>query len=430
MGKKPFKEFSLRHDQLGSNSPVKTHVVLTVPVGRGSAWCFDGAGRQGGGEEMNPQELRLKITDLSRGGAGLARDESGRVVFVPFTAPGDVVRVQLTSEDRRYAEAQVVEILEPSELRQEPVCPAFGRCGGCQWQHLPYSYQWETKVKGVAHALKRVNLELPSNLELAPAEQIWNYRNRIQLRGKAQSLGFYQARSQTLVAVEGCPIARPELNAQWEQVRKQGSQLRRPFKVELEVLPSGEVRSTWNSRHSAGGFRQVHDAQNEKLKAWIQKVIPESDILYDLYGGSGNLSLPLVDRCSRIHCVDLGAPRQKPEGVADHFEFHRSAVDTWLAAQRFESPSPLRSSSSPQISAIIDPPRDGLRGEFQEVAQAMDRMQVNQIVAIGCDPDSWARDLSGWVKKGWTLQRVFLVDLFPQTYHIESVGLLVSCREF
>src|SRR5580704_6655799 len=97
--------------------------------------------------------LELEITDLARAGAGVARDPSGRVVFVPLTAPGDRVRAQVVDADKRYAQAILLEVLKPSPLRAQAPCTVFGRCGGCQWQHISYELQWKTKRGGVLHAL-------------------------------------------------------------------------------------------------------------------------------------------------------------------------------------------------------------------------------------------------------------------------------------
>jgi 23S rRNA (uracil1939-C5)-methyltransferase len=372
-------------------------------------------------------ELILKITDLARGGSGVAKDAEGRVVFVPFTATGDSVRVRIVETHKNYAHAEIVEILEPSKDRQPAPCPVFGQCGGCQWQHLPYGIQWDTKVKGVLQALKKANLELTETPELVPAEEIWNYRNRVQLRGMGKDLGFFRASSRELVPADQCFIARPEINKSWEETRLEGSALPGPYKVEIEVLLGGQVRKVWNSPHSAEGFRQVHDEQNEKLKKWVASVLPDNDVLYDLFGGSGNLSLPLVNHSREIHCVDLGTPHVRSANLPQHLHFHRSAVDRWLT-HRVASLKLTKSASlqGGKISAILDPPRAGLKAQFPIIASAVESLGVKRLVAVGCDPDSWARDLSQWVKRGWKLKKVMLVDLFPQTSHVESVGLLVS----
>ena len=362
-------------------------------------------------------EITLKIQDLARGGAGVARDESGRVVFVPYTAPGDLVRIRIVETKKNYAQAELIEILEPSPQRQKPPCPVFGRCGGCQWQHLPYEIQWKTKVQGVLHALSRVQIAPPGPPEELPAERIWEYRNRVQLRGFKGELGFFAPGTNDRVPVDRCAIARPEINAVWEETRLEGARLERPYKVEVEVMPDGSVRKSWNSSHGAHGFRQVHDEQNEKLKAWVARGIAPGGALLDLFGGAGNLSLGLMDRTATIDCVDTGAPRDREE-PGRKYRFHRESVARWVVKKASLNPRPVFD------SAILDPPREGLGADFAAIAQSLESLGVRQIAAVGCDPDAWARDVSKFVKRGWQLTNVAILDLFPQTPHVESLALL------
>jgi len=358
--------------------------------------------------------LELTISDLSRGGAGVARDPNGRVVFVKYTAPGDRIRARITEQEKRYAQAELVEILERSPVRIEPRCPVFGKCGGCQWQHLTYEYQWKTKVQGVLHALKRVQIEVPGLPEERPADQVWNYRNRVQLRGDRVKLGYYAAGSHDIVDIPDCPIARSELNALLPEIRKKGGELPRPYKVELEVFPDGQIQTHWNARHAAGGFRQVHDQQNEKLQDWVSENLPRGGALLDLYGGSGNLSRGIADRFREIHCVDVSSPA----GKASNYEFHKQAVAPWLTRNE------AMLATKGHWSVILDPPREGLADDFEPIADALARIGAQEIVAVGCDADSWARDVSKFVRRGWQLVRVGVLDLFPQTPHVESLGLL------
>jgi tRNA/tmRNA/rRNA uracil-C5-methylase (TrmA/RlmC/RlmD family) len=371
-------------------------------------------------------EITLTIHDLARGGAGVARDESGRIVFVPYTAPGDRVRARILeprdarAAKKNYAQAELIEVIEPSPSRVRPPCPVFGRCGGCQWQHLPYELQWRTKVAGVAHALKRVQVELPGPMGELPAERVWNYRNRVQLRGEGHELGFFAAGTHERVPVAACAIARPEINAVWEQVREEGARLPRPYKVEVEALPDGSIRKSWNAPHGAQGFRQVHDEQNEKLKAWVADRIAPGGKLLDLYGGAGNLSLGLAGKMASIDCVDVGSPRGPGPGPS--YRFHRSAVAPWVERQASavkNAPTALRYGS-----AVLDPPREGLAEDFGVIARSLEELGVAEIVAVGCDPDAWARDVSRFIKRGWRLEEVAVLDLFPQTPHVESLALL------
>lgn len=367
-------------------------------------------------------DIEVQVMDLARGGAGVARDEQGRVVFVPFSAPGDRLKVRVLEESKRYAQGEIIEVLTPSPVRQEPPCPVFGVCGGCQWQHLPYELQWKTKFQGALQALKRVQVEAPESLDLIPATQLWEYRNRVQMRGDKGKIGFFRRGSQELVAVDRCAVARPEINRVLEQVQMEGARFGGAYKVEIEVLPSGEVRRIWNSRHAAEGFRQVHDEQNERLKQWVTKEIGACDVLLDLYGGSGNLSFPLVDYAQEIHCVDLSVPKKRPVDAPGHLHFHHSSVFKWVK-QNASSP-PWIMQGGQNISAVLDPPREGLGKEFAEIADAVEKLKVQHLVTVGCDPDSWAKDVSRWVRRGWVIQKIMVLDLFPQTPHVEAVASL------
>ena len=132
----------------------------------------------------------LQITEVSRSGAGIGRADDGRVVFVPFTAAGDKCKVKITKQKNNYAEGELLELIESSPVRISPLCPVFGHCGGCQWQHIPYEQQWQIKNNGVRESMQRARLNLPLHWDEFPAEKIWEYRNRIQLRGFKSEIGF------------------------------------------------------------------------------------------------------------------------------------------------------------------------------------------------------------------------------------------------
>jgi 23S rRNA (uracil1939-C5)-methyltransferase len=360
--------------------------------------------------------LTLKIDDLARAGSGVAREPSGQVVFVPFTAPGDRIEARVLKIHKRFIEAELLKIIEPSPVRISPKCAVFTKCGGCQWQHLPYALQWETKTKGVKHALKRVGIESVTQWDLFPSEKNWEYRNRVQLRGFGNQLGFYAPESHQLVNLDRCEIARPEINEAIPSARKEAEKTRKEglFKVEIEVDENNAVQTAWNSKHSAFGFRQVHEEQNEKLKHWIEKTFELTDQhgVLDLFGGNGNLSLNLASRVKEIHCVDLHARSLVKQ---DRFFFHKSLVVPWIKTAKLEV--------MPRV-AIIDPPRDGIGEDIHEFHSSLLRLNVGQLILVGCDPDSWARDVYRLTNKGWKLERAAIFDFFPQTRHVESAALL------
>jgi 23S rRNA (uracil1939-C5)-methyltransferase len=343
---------------------------------------------------------------------------------VPFTAPGDQVRVEILFQDKRYAEGRVLEILTSSADRVVPPCPAFGRCGGCEWQHLPYERQWQAKRSGLVHALKRVEVHTENiSWQEYPAERVWEYRNRIQLRGQGNSIGFYERGSKKLVPIEKCWIARPELNERITSARDAGSARPREYKLELEVFPDGEVTESWNSGHSALGFRQVHDEQNEKLIQWVSAHAGQGGTLLDLYGGSGNLSQGIAARFQEVHCVDVGAPAQPQSTTPIHFHFQRSDVLGWLKREHIR----LRSSPTP-FHLILDPPREGLGEDLGAIVEVLKTLPVQETLLIGCEPDPWARALHRFQKHGWDLRSLGALDFFPQTHHVEALAVLRKDR--
>lgn len=369
------------------------------------------------------ETIILRVSDLSRGGAAVARDEEGCVYFIPRAAPGDVVQVRVVKRKKKYAETQLLKVIEPSGIRQIPKCKVFEKCGGCEWQHIPYSLQWETKSRGIKQALSRVQIEIPAGLEEFPAEQIWSYRNRIQLRGWKDCIGFFEVGSHQTVPIERCETAMEEINANLQQVRQSGSSLARTYKVEMEVLPDREIRVTWNSRHGEHGFRQIHDEQNEKLRAWIQSCLSEGRIVFDLFGGDGNLSREMAGKMVEVHCVDLSVPETRKAGLPDNFYYHQAGVLPWLL-KRVENQEFDQKASVLPASVILDPPRAGIGDALAEIDGALKKLFVSQLICVGCEADAWARDLSRFLKRGWMLKRVGIFDFFPQTHHVESAAFL------
>jgi 23S rRNA (uracil1939-C5)-methyltransferase len=364
--------------------------------------------------------MKVRISDLSRGGSGVARLESGEVIFVPFTAPGDEVEVEVTDRKKNYSEGKLLRILEPSPRRVEPPCPHFMRCGGCSWQHLPYALQFDTKKKGLLHALTRKGIPIENiPVDELPASSPYFYRNRIQLHGNADSrqLGFFRPGTREIVDLESCLIAEKRINQSLPSLREQGfREFRGEFKLEIDLSGEGEVRTAWNRRHAAFGFRQVNDEQNRNLQNWIASHIQDADLLYDLYGGNGNLSLPLISRFGEIHCVDAHNGRSE-EPLPPHFHKVRQDMARWSSAPLDER------QAGRSASVILDPPREGIAEALSPLIQKISRLSLRSVILVGCDVDAFTRDVHRMTQKGFRLERLGALDLFPQTPHIESLAL-------
>ncbi len=372
--------------------------------------------------------LQGHVVDLSAKGSGLVKHPDYGTIFIPWTLPGDEITFEITENTGRYSFGKLLQITKPSALRLTPPCAVFGTCGGCQWQHIPYPLQWETKLKGIQTACTRVGIQLPPvAIESFPAaaHQTYGYRNRIQMRGIKETLGFYAPGTHHIVPTHECKIATPNINAVLPDIAQQGRLRKKPYKVEIQSTgdptDSNLVEVFWNQSHAAGGFRQVNDAQNAQLQQWIYQKFENltqtpafKPGLLDLFGGNGNLSTPVASLFSQVHCVDLhiNPPSNKGSTV-----FHNQDVTTFLKA--FPTPTMGR-----EFFAIIDPPRIGLYKSVKMIGQEFDRLGVKNLILVGCDVDSWARDLCAFHKIGFQVTQAAGFDFFPQTIHLESAALL------
>ncbi len=367
------------------------------------------------------EEFQIQIDDLSRGGAGVARLASGEVVFVPHTAPGDFVRVRILERKKNYSQGELIEVITPSSGRIPAPCPHFTKCGGCSWQHIPYSLQFEVKKKGLLHALSRAGVETKDiPVDELPADAPYGYRNRIQLHGNAsrRELGFFRPGTREIVDLNACAIADERINRAIPALREQGfSEFQEDFKLELDVSPEGEVRAAWNLRNAAFGFRQVNDSQNSKLRAWISTHLRPAEILFDLYGGDGNLSLGVADRFEEVECADTFTPKHRAAHLPEHFRFVRMDIEKWARTALPES----RKGKSTCV--IADPPREGISRTLDPILQKLSHQKMESLILVGCEVDAFTRDTRGLLRAGFRLERLGVLDLFPQTPHVESLAL-------
>ena len=435
------------------------------------------------------REAVVTIDKLVNGGAGFGRVD-GKACFVPFTAPGDVARFRVTAEKRSYVEGELVELLEASRLRVTPVCPVFGICGGCNWQHIAYSAQIEQKEEIFADLLWRSGrVERKHILPLIPAQEPYGYRSRIQLKVRIKDgrphLGFFRTKSHDVVAVpEACAIAPDDINRIIGKLRQLLQHLPEPHAVpqidvsrgdngsaivivhytgagyagfseflrkENETLNfadgifiRGENRSILEKvfgieelsyripevfipgsslkrlSFSKGGFSQVNYQQNLQLVrlVWNWAELTGREKVLDLYCGNGNFTIPLAGFAD---CM-VGFEEYGPS-IADarrncevnnirNVDFHCS--DAALEVKK------LASAGARFDVILLDPPRSGAA----DVVSRIHELKPRAILYVSCDPATLARDVGILKNNNYEVVRCQPVDMFPQTYHTESVTLL------
>jgi len=427
------------------------------------------------------------IDSLAFGGNGVTRI-NGKVCFVPFSCPGDRVRLVVTTEKRSYQTARIVELLEPSPERVEPPCPVFGRCGGCAWQHIEYGRQLQAKRQILADTLWRgarvdgscVKSALPS-----PAQ--YGYRSRIQLKlqmtaGKLH-IGFFRGNSHTVEDIpRGCPVALPVINQSMAALRTiMPAFPGRACVPEVSINSAGEgcvAVVSYNGRDLAGttrffmehradlapltglfldtgrkggltsvfgdealtyvlptaaadgkvcrlsyrpgGFSQVNLDQNRTMLELVRRLaaFQGTERLLDLYCGNGNFSLPLAGEVAAV----LGVEEYAGSIATATANMSANGISNaeFICADAVTAVRKLAASGRRFDTVIIDPPRAGAAGVVQELV----RLEPSRIIYVSCDPSTLARDCGILVNSGFHVRESVPLDMFPQTFHLESITLL------
>ena len=364
-------------------------------------------------------KLNLKIGDIAFGGEGVARVDE-LVVFIPFVALGETVEAELTELKKRFARARLLRVLEPAEQRVQPLCPYFGDCGGCQYQHLDYPAQLLLKRKQVADLFERIGgFESQRVTEVIPCPQPYGYRNRIMLRSQwdkfkqGLNLGFIRADNRLVVDIERCAIAEPALNEQLLSVRSHPPP-KGGLKVVLRIPPDD-----WDVPPDS--FFQNNFFLLPRLVELVRERLSQARTrqLLDLYCGVGFFSLELADQVERFVGVEydqlaIKAARQKA--------LRRGRVNGEFIAGRAEEllPRLVQSSVPEQTTVLLDPPRKGCAPEMLELLR---QSRPAQILYISCHPATMARDLNVLCSDSvFMVSQVVPVDMFPQTAHIECVA--------
>ncbi len=366
------------------------------------------------------QIISLKIDKLSFGGDGIGRYQNF-VIFVPFSAPGDELEVQITESKRTFAKANILKILKPSPHRVSPDCKVFGTCGGCQWQHISYGEQLKQKQLILTEMAHKEGLELPPNIEMIPSKS-YAYRNRVQLRAFRDRLGFFQKNSHSVIDIDGCPVALPIINDGIKSLRSK-LPVAREKKFEIYKINDTEIHISENMAHGEElGFSQNNEECNQKLINHVVEYCKDfsSNNLWDLYCGKGNFSIPLAQNLEKKNIigveVNANSIREVSRKTHDitNLEFVCSDVKPWL------NKIPLT-----QAVVVLDPPRIGCDQEF---LTTLLRHPLEGIVYISCNPSVLFRDLKRIQKSrpDLKIKKVKLFDMFPQTYHFEALVQLAT----
>lgn len=370
----------------------------------------------------------------------------GEVVFTPFVLPGEAVEAERTEARKHVQRARLLRIEEPSPDRVAPPCPVFGRCGGCQYQHATYDAQLRLKRDILVETLRRVGkIEFDAGQIAIESAEPFGYRNRAQFHFDGGRVGYREMNSRRLVGVGQCPIGSPKINeilaklnrmvrdrrwprfigslevftderqVQWNVLESQQPVAKRFFDWLAEEVPgtvSGPLEYAVNEdlfQVSGTSFFQVNRFLLPRL---AELAIGEASgaVAWDLYAGVGLFSLPLARRFERVVAVEAGRSaadlRHNAERARARVEVASEQAEVFLA----------KAKSAPDF-ALADPPRAGLG---KAAAARLAELRPRTMVIVACDPATLARDLAA-LQPVYEIERITMVDLFPQTFHLETI---------
>ena len=433
--------------------------------------------RRGSNRDPHGECYTLRIEKMVQGGEGMARLEDGRVCFVAGALPGELCKVRLTFQKKDFTKGRVVEVIEPSPDRVKPLCPLYGKCGGCSLQHLASEKQAEYLEKVERENFRRLaHAELPEDFVIHTGNA-WGYRNRARVvfRGNAGGdasanregsancarFGFRGEESNNIIPFENCPVLTDALN---EFLRGPAATLladnrnpsgRRDVDVNIFDNGTGEISFYYPGMHKSdfdahaisiveiGGRKIEADASVffqsnlgllPKLVDAVRKAVDEglasgkatNDWLIDLFSGVGFFACILQDKFKKITTVE------REEGCLKHAKVNLSAPAAVPTAKNSAVPV-IENVSAPAedwllenvvdmpATLIVDPPRTGLP---KEALSAIVKSSVNRLIYVSCDPVTLARDYAKFAEAGFALSHAEGFAFYPQTPHLEMMFVL------
>ncbi|MBL8099200.1 MAG: class I SAM-dependent RNA methyltransferase [Anaerolineales bacterium] len=422
---------------------------------------------------MSDSTFEITLEKLTYGGEAMGRLPDGRAVFVPFGLPNEIVKIRLTQEKQNFARGEIVEIIKSSPERIQAKCKHFFNplllvgegvgmresCGGCHYQNLSYENQLKAKTEILSDQLRRIGkIENPPIQKMIPSPNEWNYRNNIQFHLTNEGkLGFINSKGNSAFAIEECHLPNKEIDSFWKELNFESNlSLERvslrsgdendlmlileseyPETPELEIEADVSVIHIYENhpvviagqdhifikildkdfKVSANSFFQVNTKMAEKMVEHLINQIPTPNsqtTLLDIYCGVGLFSKFFADKYQKVIGVESSS------SACEDFVFNLDEFENIDLYEGSAEEILLKLEIKNQTHIIVDPPRVGIE---KHALDAIINLKPQVIAYVSCDPSTLARDAARLINGGYKLKQVTPFDLFPQTYHIESISI-------
>ena len=425
-------------------------------------------------------ELRLSIEKLVYGGDGLAHAD-GNTVFVPYVLPGEEVRAAAKSRQKKLLWAELLEVTSPAKERGKPRCPHFQKCGGCHYQHISAAEQLRLKKGILRETLTRLGGISWDGAIVEHAAEPYGYRNRAQWAvraGMPRALGYFLPESSVILPIDECPVLSPllaqtflklqdmtrlgtlpagveeieafadsrdekiALNVAFDKFPKPAQELTSTFRSALPQIESLLLLDQKKNRfelsgpgyltQEAGGYQyrvshlSFYQVNRFLIEDLLKTVVAnaQGELALDLYAGVGFFTLPLAKAFSSVVSVDAN--------LAATRDLHANAETAGVAivSHNEHAEEFLKKTKDHPEFVVLDPPRAGLGAQ---AAKGLAELGAKEIVYLSCDPSTLARDLAVLTNSArkpkeipaptnrYEITEMHLFDLFPQTFHIETL---------
>ena len=404
------------------------------------------------------ESREIHIERIVNGGYGMSNID-GRVVLVPYAAPGDILRVKPVGHgqerDRQGPFFEIIDIVRPSPVRRASRCPVFGECGGCDLDHLPYHIELDAKKGILVEDLRRIGgIVFEQPIDVCASASEYGYRNHAQVKIDAQGkLGFYRKKTHDIVPLpaQGCLLLQPSINRhllelqgamrqKLRHLQRQKPQHKGSIRIrandEDRIFCKGDPRrdddvhavytvGEFQFRIGVDDFFQVNRYLNI---TWVDRIVsylePDPrDTVLDLFCGSGLIALTLAPMVRDVIGIEAnGSAVRNAEYNAsfngvDNARFGLGDLTSRTDISRWYTPT------RGCLKVVVDPPRTGLDGKLiASIAQSKPAV----VVYASCNSATFARDAKVWGECGYRPRSISIVDMFPRTRHIETVTLFVK----
>ena len=380
------------------------------------------------------------------GGNTIAKIDS-KTVFIPYTLPDETLSINIVQHKNDYDNAEIIKIIEPSPNRKEPECPYYGSCGGCNMMHIKNEYQRELRKQMLIDAFNSSKVNPPEDIEIIYGPD-FNYRSRFQFTDG----GLCRKNGNDIIHIEQCLCAEPVINSYLKETgtdkRPSGrihifgsDKIEGDTKIKLSKEEKPQQPAKKTNRHFAGtvaspentisvkllnkkisfdvrGFFQSNLFVFEKVLQLIKDILPGGLNALDLYSGCGAISAFLADKYKNVILVEhnrdaLVFAEQNMAGIK-HISYGLSGAK-WVTTCAGQCPG--------FDACVVDPPRSGME---KEVCSYLCKSNIPVLIYLSCNPTTQSRDCANLIKAGYKLQKLYLLDFYPNTSHIESLAVLTK----